>query len=64
MTEMIDYLYLELTNEQTVEAKETNELLLTLGADVGVARTTVAELLPPQIFGTKVSIFPQEMFWT
>ena len=30
---------------------KTYELLLTLGADINVARTTVAGLLSPQIFG-------------
>ena len=49
---MIDYSCPDLTNEQTIEANATYELLLTLGADMSVARTTVAELLSPQIFGT------------
>ena len=49
---MIDYLCPDRTNEQTIEANETYELLLTLGADVCVARTTVAELFSPQMFGT------------
>ena len=39
---MIDYLFPGLTKEQTIEANETYELLLTLGADEGVAQTTVA----------------------
>ena len=49
---MIDYLCPHLTNEQTIEANATYELILTLGAEMSVARTTVAELLTPQIFGT------------
>ena len=48
---MIDYFCPDLTKEQPIEANETYELLLTLGADVSVARTTVAWLLSPQIFG-------------
>ena len=47
----IEYLCPDLTKEQTIEANETCELLLTLGADNGVARTTVAGLLSPQFFG-------------
>ena len=42
-----------LANVQTIEANETNELLLTLGADMSVARTTAAELLSPRIFGMR-----------
>ena len=49
---MIDYLCPDLTNEQTVEANETQELLFTLGADMSVPRTTVADLLSPQTFCT------------
>ena len=40
---MIDYFCPDLTKEQTIEANETYELLLTFGADVGVARTSVAK---------------------
>ena len=50
--EMIDYFCLDLTKEQTAEANWTYDLLLTLGADTSVARSTVAELLSPQILGT------------
>ena len=49
---MIDYFCLDLINEQTAEANWTYDLLLTLGADMSVARSTVAELLSPQILGT------------
>ena len=48
---MIDYLFPDLTKEQTIDANETYELLLALGADMSVPRTTVAGLLSPQIFG-------------
>ena len=46
----IDQFCADLTREQTIDAHETYELLLTLGVDVGVARTTVAGLLSPHIF--------------
>ena len=51
---MIDDFCTELTKEQLIEANEIYELLLTLGADMSVARTTVAGLLSPQIFGASV----------
>ena len=46
----IEFLCPDLTKEQTIEANETYELLLTR-ADNGVARTTVAGLVSPQFFG-------------
>ena len=50
--EMIDYVCPHLTHEQAIEANESYELRLTLDADMGVARTTVAELLLPHNLGT------------
>ena len=57
---MIDYFCFDLTNE----AHETHELLLALGADMSVARTTVAKLLSPQICGTTGVHLAPGMCWT
>ena len=58
---MIDNFCPDLTKEPTIEANETFELLLSLGADMSVARTTVAGLLSPQIFGASGVV---AYFWT
>ena len=61
---MIDCFCPDLTQEQPIEADETYEMLLTLGADMSVARTTVAGFLLLRSSVSLVCSIFQDMCWT